>query len=199
MRSDVFQNTLFPEPLGALECWGLLPFFRIQAGSAVQRGVKTSLLSELREQVEHGSGTIPGEPIKPLCPELAAQDIKWQLASHGWAEVSYRSFITFCNLFAKYRRGLWFPANRLKTGLQVGSCSLVSPGAGIIAVNIWTNCTDAPQVHWCKLVSAFRSSNFSPFASSDSFLNDARDWIMSQSWKLKSAYNYLQYTARNVL
>lgn len=57
-------------------------------GSAVQRGVKTFLLSELLEQVEHGSITVPGELIKPLCPEFTAQDIKRQLAPCGWAEIS---------------------------------------------------------------------------------------------------------------
>lgn len=83
------QIPFFPEPLGALEsAGGCYPFSGHRPGSAAQRGVKTFLLSELREQVEHGSITAAGEPIKPLCPELAAQDVKWQLAPRGWAEIS---------------------------------------------------------------------------------------------------------------
>lgn len=86
------QNTFFsPEPLEALErVQGAVTLFQGtgRPGSAVQWGVKTFLLSELGEQVEHGSITVPGEPIKPLCPGLTAQDIKWQLAPLSWAEIS---------------------------------------------------------------------------------------------------------------
>lgn len=87
----LYKICSFPEPLGALEgVQGAVTVFQDtgRPGSAVQRGVKTFLLSELREQVEHGSITVPGEPIKLLCPELTAQDIKRQLAPRGWAEIS---------------------------------------------------------------------------------------------------------------
>lgn len=66
------KNPLF---LSLSQHWGLwcariLPQDVGRRGSAVQRGVKTLALSELQEQLEHGSITVPGKPIKPLQPEF---------------------------------------------------------------------------------------------------------------------------------